>query len=172
MFRIKIKQYLLFLLTLLLTTIFVVAQEQSNQTERRELNNCLLNCEMSPVYQEDVIRAALEQTKRGGVLIVLARLGDGENSRELNRRRLYNVREYLKERGGLAADKIVVAEGERVKGNGRLEYYLGGNLFEQILFGKNGYTCHSCCGPDERYYPEKAIYELQQKQKQKRKRRG
>jgi hypothetical protein len=65
-------------------------------------------------YQEDIISAAVEQIKRGGVLVVVARLGDGEGSRELNRRRLYNVREYLKERGGLAADKIVAAEGERV----------------------------------------------------------
>jgi hypothetical protein len=123
-------------------------------------------------YQEDIISAAVEQIKRGGVLVVVARLGDGEGSRELNRRRLYNVREYLEGRGGLAADKIVVAEGERVRGYGRLEYYLGGKLFEQLLFRRNGYVCHSCCGPDESYYPYKEVYDRRQRQRQRLRRRG
>ena len=147
--------------------IFIAAQE------RREINNKLLNCEMDLLYQAVVFDAALKQTKSGGVLIVNARLGDGENSRELTRRRLYNVRKFFSEGSSkLASEKVVVAEGERVKGYGRLEYYLGGELYEQILFFKNGYICHSCCGPDEKYYPGKEIYERQQKQKQKRKRRA
>jgi hypothetical protein len=168
MMRIKYKQFLpLFIALLLFVPIFIAAQE------RPEKNNELQNCETGLAYQDVVINEALEKTKGSGVLIVIARLGDGENSRELIRRRMYNVRQYFKDRGSrIAPVKVIVAEGERVKGYGRLEYYLGGELYEQLLFRKNGYICHSCCGPDERYYPEKEIYERQQKQMQKRKRRG
>jgi hypothetical protein len=155
-----------FLLSLLLLLpSYAISQERLEEAEQREINNRVQNCETGLVYQEDIIRAAVEQIERGGVLIVVARLGDGENSRELNRRRLYNEREYLRERGGLAADKVVVAEGARVRGYGRLEYYLGGRLFEQLLFRRNGYICHSCCGPDERYYPYKEVYDRQQRQR-------
>ncbi len=149
----------------LLLPFSTTAQERSEEIQRREINNRVLNCETGLIYQEDIIRAAVEQFERGGVLIVVARLGDGENSRELNRRRLYNVRVYLRERARLAADKIVTAEGERVRGYGRLEYYLGGRLYEQLLFRRDGYMCHSCCGPDESYYPYKEVYDRQQRQR-------
>jgi hypothetical protein len=141
--------------------------------ERRYDYDELLNCERNLLYQSVVVNAALEQTKENGVLIVILRLGDGETSRELMRQRLYNVREYFKERGNrLGSEKLIVAEGERTKGYGRVEYYLDGKLYERLLFPKNGYICHSCCGPDEGYYPDKESYERQQKRKQKRRRRG
>jgi hypothetical protein len=173
MMKTKNNQSLLpFIALLLFFPIFTVAQEQTETVERREINNQLNNCEMNLAYQDYISTVALEQTQNGGVLIVIARLGDGENSRELIRRRMYNVRFFLEKRGRLAPKKFVVAEGERVKGYGRFEYYLGGKLFEQILFNKNRYICHSCCIPDPSYYPDKTIYERQQKRKQKRKRRG
>lgn len=157
----------LFIAFLLFIPNFVVAQE------RPLINNELQNCETGLAYQDAITNEALEKTRGSGVLIVIARLGDGENSRELIRRRMYNVHLSFKEYNNrIAPEKVIVAEGERVKGYGRLEYYLGGELYEQLLFRKNGYICHSCCGPDERYYPDKEIYERQQKQKQKRKRRG
>ena len=169
----RAKQPLSFFVSLpLLLPISTPAQERSEEFRRRKINDRVLTCEMGLQYQEDIISAAVEQIKRGGVMVVMARLGDGEGSRELNRRRLYNVREYLKERGGLAADKIVVAEGERVRGYGRLEYYLAGKLFEQLLFRRNGYMCHSCCGPDESYYPYKEVYDRQQRQRRRLRRRG
>ena len=120
MMRIKNKQSLtLFVGLLLFIPIFIAAQE------RPEPNNQLVNCETGLAYQDFVINEALEKTNGGGVLIVIARLGDGENSRELIRRRIYNVREFFKERGSrIAPEKVIVAEGERVKGFGRLEYYL------------------------------------------------
>lgn len=169
--KININHSLPFLLVLLFTPIFVIAQGQSENNQHPEINNVLVNCETGLVMQHIVIDNALKKTKDGGVLIVIVRLGDGENSSELIQRRIYNMREYIKYRyNSLASEKVIVAEGETVKGNGRIEYYLGGQLSERLLYPKNGYICHSCCGPDERYYPYNFIYERQQKQKQKRKR--
>jgi hypothetical protein len=161
------------MMLLLLIAIPTTAQEQPERVEFKEINTQLLNCETNLLLQDIVVSAALQQTKQNGVLIVIARSGSGEDSRELMRRRIYNVRQYFKERGRrLAPEKVVIAEGERVKGNGRLEYYLGGKLLQQLLFPRNHFICHSCCGPDEGYYPEKEDYESQKNQNQKRKRRG
>lgn len=147
----------------LLFPTFIFAQERRSDYDE------LLNCERELLYQDLVVNAALEKTKENGVLIVIVRLGDGETSPELIRRRLYNVRQYFKERGSrIVSEKVIIAEGERTKGYGRIEYYLDGKLYERLLFPKNGYICHSCCGPDGNYFPEKAAYERQQKRKQKR----
>jgi hypothetical protein len=52
-----------------------------------------------------------------GLIIAIARLGDGEHRRELNRRRLHNVLVYLTEFDWQRAPKTVIeAEGERVRG--------------------------------------------------------
>ncbi len=161
------------LFLLLVFALFLLFPVLTDAQERRYDYDELLNCERNLLYQDVVINAALEQTKEDGVLIVVVRLGDSEASRELIRRRLYNLRQYFKERGSrLVTERIIFAEGERVKGYGRIEYYLGGKLYERLLFPKNGYICHSCCGLDHNYYPEKEVYEREQKRKQKRQRRG
>ncbi len=164
----KDRLFLILLFALFLSFPGLIAAQ-----EQRYDYNELLNCERNLLYQDVVVNEALEKTKGDGVLIIVVRLGDGENSHELMRRRLYNVRQYFKKRGNrLASEKIIIVEGERAKGYGQVEYYLGGKLYERLLFPKNGYICHSCCGPDEGYYPDKESYERQQKQSLKRQRRG
>ena len=96
-----------------------------------------------------------EQARSGGVLVAVARLGDGEKSRGANRRRLYNVREYIKDRVGIGAEMVVVAEGERVKGPGRVEFYLGGEIVGGLLLGRNKDLCLLCCEEVGPYYPQK-----------------
>lgn len=89
-----------------------------------------------------------------GLIIAIARLGDGELTRELNRRRLYNIRTYLIYNRARKGKTIITAEGERVSGRGRVEVYVGGKLIdvlgiaqgEDILVG-------GCDGPDDRFYP-------------------
>ena len=69
----------------------------------------------------------------GGLVIAIARLGDGEEQKELSRRRLHNVRTYLMEFDRRSPEMIVTAEGERVKGYGRVELYVGGKLFYVLM---------------------------------------
>ncbi len=155
-----------------ITSLFILFPILTNAQENQYDYNEILNCESSLAHQDIVVSEALEQTKTGGVLIVVIRLGDGENSSELTRRRLYNLRQYFRQRGSrLKPEQVVLAAGERVKGYGRIEYYLNGKLHERILFPKNGYTCHRCCGPDDEYYPDKIDYKRQLKRQQKSKRR-
>jgi len=142
-----------------------VAQEQTKQAEGLEVPAAPYNCEMNIAYLEQVAMMTLEQTKSGSVLIAVARLGAGEKSRESNRRRLYNVREYIKDRVGVRAEKIVVAEGERAKGFGRVEFYLGGKMVGGLLLSRNKDLCLLCCEEVGPYYPHKDNLERMRKQK-------
>jgi hypothetical protein len=87
-------------------------------------------------------------------LFIVARLGTGEVLRDLNRRRLYNVRTYFKE-GWPNVDpkRFVFAEGDRVEGEGRIEFYVGSHLMQISLVKRGKDICVDCCDyPDFRYY--------------------
>lgn len=88
------------------------------------------NCEGNSA-RLDVIRNKSIAAGKNKITIAIARLGTGEQSRELNRRRLYTVRAYLTAMG-LPSQKLVVAEGEPVKGYGRIEVYINGELFDVL----------------------------------------
>jgi hypothetical protein len=86
-------------------------------------------------------------------LFVIARLGMGETSRDLNRRRLHNVRTYFKDGWPNVETKIVFGEGDRVEGEGRVEFYVGSTLLQISLIKRGGDICVDCCEyPDNRYY--------------------
>lgn len=86
-----------------------------------------------------ILGVATQAVDKDGLLIVIARLGDGERNRELNRRRLHNARTYLSEYvRARAPETIITAEGERVAGYGRIELYVGGKLFRVLRLPPNG----------------------------------
>ncbi len=74
-------------------------------------------------------------------VILIARLGDKEVSGRLNRRRLQVARLYLHVGRGLEPplkeEHIVTAEGERIRGTGRIEAYVRGKLFMIFVFKRN-----------------------------------
>ena len=88
------------------------------------------NCEANAA-QLDVVRNKSIAAGEKRVTITVARLGNGEQSRDLNRRRLYTVRRYLTAMG-LPSQRLITAEGERVQGYGRIEVYIGGELVEVL----------------------------------------
>jgi hypothetical protein len=86
-----------------------------------------------------VLSAAHGATGKDGLLIVIARLGGEERDRNLNRRRLHNVRTYLSEYvNARPAGTIITAEGEAVSGLGRVELYVAGKLFHVLTVPRNG----------------------------------
>ena len=98
-----------------------------------------LNCEMTLQLMEDVRDLIGAESGERGVLILIARLSSGEKSRTLNRRRLLNVREGLQGTLGII-EPIVIAEGERVNGFGRVEVYSGGKFAGALLARKNSHV--------------------------------
>jgi hypothetical protein len=81
-----------------------------------------LGYEINRVYVSD----AAERAKNidGSYVIVIARLGRSELPRH-NRARLQEIKTYLEE---VLQAKTVIAEGESVRGFGRLEIYVAGKL--------------------------------------------
>ena len=78
----------------------------------------------------DFVAIAAEEAGKDQTIIIIARFGSGESVRSLNRRRLRQVADYLNRR--VSSDRIITAEGERVRGLGQLEFYVGGKL--NIIF--------------------------------------
>src|SRR5947209_14220385 len=67
-------------------------------------------------YNDAILDTLAQQTKRDHVIVVVARLGTGEQRKDLNQRRLHNVlvylTEFITEQGGRRKpDDVVLAEG-------------------------------------------------------------
>ncbi len=90
------------------------------------------NCE-SNISWLDYVHS---QAGNDGLVIAIARLGDGEQPRRLIQRRLHNVRLYLEKVRGRAPKTLIVAEGEQARGRGRVEFYVGGKLIGALSVGR------------------------------------
>ena len=145
----------------------IIGQESVNQDiddYRFGVPEAPKNCETNAAHIYRMKALLLIDSKRKGIFILIARLGSGENQRKFNQRRLFNVSKKLE----VPAERIVVAEGERVKGFGRVEIYWKGEIMGALLAYKNNDLCVGCCGPDEGYYPDKDSVDRRQKKVQKR----
>jgi hypothetical protein len=168
----KIFKILLVFLFITCVGINILAQEQGIKLEDVvSYEKRLINCEQ---YAADIYGLASrfpELIEKSDFIVLVARLGKGETNRRFNQRRLHNVRERIK-MSGIDTKKIIVAEGERVSGLGRVEVYAGGKLIEVFPVWRNRDICVECCGPNDRFYPDKDELERQQRQKTRKKRRG
>ncbi len=79
-------------------------------------------------------------------IIIIARLGRGETSRQLNRRRLRPLVSFMVETRRFSERRIVSAEGERIRGAGRIEIYVGGELHTIFQIRRNR-DLTTGCGP-------------------------
>ena len=109
------------------------------------------NCESNKAYFDSVAVAAGSD----GLIILIARLGNGEISGVYNRLRLHNISTYLNYIREIPNKRILRAEGERVRGRGRVEVYVSGKLMIVFTVGRNqdlaGGECES--PSSSRYYP-------------------
>lgn len=131
------------LLPVLLVTV-VSAQNQATVVELQSNG-----CEIDEANFSVVWNDAKEIPNGNSFLIAIARLGDGDKTRSLNQKRLNATKEYIVGRIGFPANKLIVAEGEKVSGNGRVEFYIGGVLTHVILPKPNFSLCTECCNPPD-----------------------
>ncbi len=82
---------------------------------------------------------ALVNTTKERAFIV-AHLGRGETARQLNHRRLECIRSQFG--SGVKPGKVILVEGERVRGLGRVDFYLGSELMHVALVPRNSNLCH------------------------------
>ena len=109
--------------------------------------------EASPTNCENhiaILDVADQDAGQGGLIIVIAHLGDGEHNRELSKHRLHSARSYLTEyRAVRSPATIITAEGERVDGYGRIELYIGGKLHSSFAIRRNADLSVGSCEPPE-----------------------
>jgi hypothetical protein len=99
------------------------------------------DCEINIIRIEGLKKLAAEESNRDRVVIAVARLGDGEYAQELNRRRLANVMTALIVNLGMKKERVVIASGERVRGYGRVEVYVRGQLVDALLVNRGKDLC-------------------------------
>jgi len=78
-----------------------------------------------------------EKAAKNKLIILIARLGNSEFSKRLSQRRLRTITDYLRFTRAISAERLVTAEGDRVRDIGRIEVYLDGNLFMVFSLGRN-----------------------------------
>jgi hypothetical protein len=88
---------------------------------------------------EDIVRDA----KNGERVFVISRLGAGEAER-LNNVRL-RITQWKLSTMGLNPPQILIAKGEPIKGEGRIEFYLGSHLRLVVLAKRNKMPNLTCC---------------------------
>lgn len=135
-------------LALIFAFVFVLSTATSAQDRLREPEYFVNSddkaaCELNASYLDILLLAA---RNGGNRIFVISRIGHKESS-VLNRIRLTNAKKVMTDGKQFPDDRIVTAIGDRVAGNqnGRLEFYLGGQLFLVTEIGKNKSACLSCC---------------------------
>lgn len=131
---------------ILVATSAIFAQNRDTNTSR--LQTTPGNCETNAALLDSVRTEALQQMSNDKFIFAIARLGDGELSRDRNRLRLRAVKNYLTT-SDLPARMLVTAEGERIKGYGRVELYVNGELRVVLLANRNKLLCVDCCDPSK-----------------------
>ena len=137
------------LLMLLSVTTAATQQSKPAKTIVRDDNNC----ESNKGYFDYVAAGA----GHDGLIIIIARLGEGESSRIYNRRRLHNISTYLNYIRKISKERIVTAEGERVTGRGRVEVYADGKLMIVFTVARNQDLAGGDCeqSSSSLYYPKR-----------------
>jgi hypothetical protein len=135
-----------------LCLIFGAVSLCAAQTSELPKNTSPGSCEQNAAILDNMRYVAAQGSGKDSLIIAVARLGNGETSRELNRRRLYNLGIYWKEYD-LPVKRLILTEGARVNGFGGVELYIAGKLFDVLLVNRGKDLCVVCCGDDERYYP-------------------
>lgn len=133
------------------------AQDSSLQAKKAEWSIDKTDgrfCEVNAALLDALADLARECNAR---IFLISRPGVGETRPRLGYRRLFNARTRLASKGSeksrrLDPARIITAEGERVKEQGRLEFYLDNELFLVATFPRNADFCVACCEMDGRYY--------------------
>ena len=95
------------------------------------------DCHTTKAEIDFAILAAGINPKEEGIIIIIARLGKGEQSGTLVGERLRQLRDFMTDVRGFPARRMVTAEGERVRGLGQVEVYVRGKLHTIFKIKRN-----------------------------------
>ena len=107
--------------------LFCLAEAQSNESSWPQIvgENVGVDCSYCESAKANFDLIAQVANEKQSNVIIIARLGRGE-SRNINRVRLRQLREWLLQVRGYPPERVVTAEGERMRGLGQVEVYISG----------------------------------------------
>lgn len=113
-------------------SLFVESASSQGSNESCDGNRGLIESIVQS-YQESFVSEDSRFHKKNYemAVVVVARLGTKEYSAKYNLQRLKETKAYLV-KAGMPESNIVIAQGERIKGKGRVEIYFGGFLYFYI----------------------------------------
>jgi hypothetical protein len=85
----------------------VIGQERLSSSIPYGFFNKPTDCEINIIRIESFRKLAAAESNRGSVVIIVARLGNGEYAQELNHRRLANIMTALTDNLGMKKEKVV-----------------------------------------------------------------
>lgn len=112
------------------------SQEVFGQIESDNVVDEKVNCEQQIAEYDNIFNSAKNQPETARTIIIVARLGSGETSRKYNQQRLAVAKQSLVFPVGYPAEQIITAQGDRVRGKGQVEFYIGGRLFTVFKVGR------------------------------------
>ena len=120
----------------------VYIPETSEQRQARQAQEAAMVCE-SNSHGLDKVLTEFESPDEQITLV--AQLGAGERSRDLNRVRLATIRDYFIICAGVSAIKLILREGARTDLEGRVNVYRAGKLSKILLAGTRMNLCLKPC---------------------------
>ena len=128
---------LIFITTLLSAFCF----SQTTKDEAIIIKADTSSCELNSLYFDTISSIV---SKNGERIFAIFRAGKDETE-NANESRLIYVKTFLEQVKWKGLD-VIYARGEKIDGEGRVEFYVGGKLFLVILAQKNKTPCLTCCG--------------------------
>jgi hypothetical protein len=128
------------------------SQEQTKQSHAEPEAASADFGEYTSLKLNEIIR---EVHETGTIVIIISQLGAGDSRANLHHRRLHNAVARLVGDSPyrIPREKVVTAIGDRVKGKGRVEFYVNGRLVYIVIFKPNEDFRVDCCDEDPMYYP-------------------
>lgn len=121
-----------FHLILVVIIVFATGVGSSAQSTKKSQDEIISNCEDA---QRTV--STINNLKVNDNLIIISRLGKNETKKLIGRQRLEDVKSYLERAWKRDPQTIILAEGEKSTGLGRLDFYVVGMLAESLFLPKN-----------------------------------
>ncbi len=103
------------------------------------------NCDAMLAIFDNVAVTASSEPNKDSVVIIVAYLGRGEKSRTYNQQRLKALEFYLTKYRKISKERLILTEGKRRNGLGKVEFYVGGKLSDELFLVRRGRICTSCC---------------------------
>ena len=127
----------------------IVTRAQSPSPEPEVIPANATRCQRNTINIANLKQVARIKNEK---VFVIAHLGSGEVSQNPNRRRLRDIGAEFDQISPMDRNTLILAEGERVRGQPRVDVYLGSDLYFISYIPQKGDFCSLCYDRRREFY--------------------